>query len=240
MYNLSVWNGFILIFELIFCSVTFSSCYKHHVISLLGPLKITCRTAAYSAFWLADSTRGGGAYELGFHLDLQNNLSFKSNVLQLRLRGESPRATCLLLLGTLSLKCDSHMCNCLLFSQADEARGAQKVPCEFMSTSKACKIHWYNVNALENKSAEHSVIYTQLTGLYKSVFRRVSGRSYWIINIKSCVLTGQSWCGCWRACIDPSSSNLFAYASTNLAYLYSLHNRLVEAHHWRLLGMQNS
>ncbi len=33
-----------------------------------------------------------------------------------------------------TLKCQ--MCNCLLFSQADEARGAQKVPCEFLSTSK--------------------------------------------------------------------------------------------------------
>lgn len=230
MYNLSVWNGFILIFELIFCSVTFSSCYKHHVISLLGPLKITCRTAAYSAFWLADSTRGGGAYELGFHLDLRNNLSFKSNVLQLRLWGESPKATCLPLLRD-TLKSDSRMCNCLLFSQADEARGAYlwmwKVPFEFMSTSKACRMHWCNVNAFENKSAE---IYTHLTGSCKS-FRRVSGRSYWTISMKSCVLTGQFWCGSLlQACSDPSS-DLFAYST----YVYKLGISVNTAHHWRLL-----
>lgn len=75
-------------------------------------------------------------YELGLRLVSQNNLSFKSNVLQLRLRGVAegnhlPTST----FGD-TLKCDSQMCNCLLFSQADEARGAQKVPCEFMSTSK--------------------------------------------------------------------------------------------------------
>lgn len=167
------------IFELTYCSVTFSSCCVNTT-SLVCSLNNMTNSSLFCILvgWFYQRGRGvwtGTPPRLTEQPIIQIQCLATSTTRRVT-EGNLPTT-----FGD-TLKSDSHMCNCLLFSQADEARGAQKVPCEFMSTSKACRMHWYNVNAFENKSAE---IYTHLTGSYKS-FRRVSGPSYWIIKIKSC------------------------------------------------------